>query len=415
MASPAPITFVTAGYMGLLRLWMRQSRPFMPGDPHVYALDGGALAALAAEPGLQAQDARTDAAVLRSRRRFWVHRLGLIEAHARAHGQVLHSDADAFWLASPTAELDAIDADLLVSVEHGLPRAVDQRRGFLGCCGFFLLRWTPRTSHLFELWREAAGRLEDDQIALNLLLPVDPARWRAESDGGRSCELDLGAGPLRVHALSEARYNRRPPFAAGEDAVIAHAYLQPRWRADLIHMLDRLLDAEGSFRPGPAPPPPPGTPGRERDWAALSRLESMGADAPDASDPRLLRLLGAVRLRAGRPEAAARALRRAWALDPALGGGYRLDLSDALRETGDRDGARQALAEALAAPRPDDELPPEVLERALTARSWSVAARAGGACARLAANPGKLGAYASRRRLTARRDREVARALAGTA
>lgn len=275
-----PVTTISADYLSLLDIWLRQSGPVIGGVPQVVCMDAGAHAALAGREGMDATLAGAGLLNAPNRRAFWVRRLAVLRQVFDGDGFVLHSDADAFWLRNPSHLLSL--GDLVVSTEQGLPKDIVKRRGFVVCCGFIALRKTPATSAFFDAWQKECERRGDDQISINRLLNGKIAEWEPLKVEGTPChvaQVDFGGGSFRVVALSETLIAREQAFDVGPQTYVAHPFFERRFHDAYIALYDHLL-RHGGLQSTLVPPPPAGM--KRRDWAAHCQYRAMGDQVPQA-------------------------------------------------------------------------------------------------------------------------------------
>lgn len=112
---------------------------------------------------------------------LWVHRLRIVNELLADGLSLVHSDADAVWLADPLTDCRASGCDLLFTQGTIWPRQAHQKRGFVACCGCYFINYNPRSQNFMLDALEKCLELHDDQIAINLLLPKDASEWHAEN------------------------------------------------------------------------------------------------------------------------------------------------------------------------------------------------------------------------------------------
>jgi hypothetical protein len=130
---------------------------------------------------------------------------------------VVHSDADAVWLADPMADLlGSSQLDLVFSQGSVWPDDVHKRWGFVLCCGLFSIRANSQTLEFVSRWRSLLQDDGDDQRALNRLLLHEDVAWPEmesyslsykdqdftcfhERMVGRTTELSVGLLPHRFY------------------------------------------------------------------------------------------------------------------------------------------------------------------------------------------------------------------------
>ncbi|MEN3950958.1 putative nucleotide-diphospho-sugar transferase [Iodidimonas sp. SYSU 1G8] len=309
------VTSVNEPYLGLLDVWRRQSSRHVPGSTTVVCMDEGAFARCALLDGVDAVRASSGPATA-ARHDFWLRRF---DALATAHeaDDLLHTDADAFWLRPVSPLLGGLPDDMIFSREYGIPRTVAAKWGFVLCCGFFLARSTPATRAFFARWRDATRRRMDDQLALNELLVEMGATWASVDVEGRQaerCVIRVGGASFSILALPHSTVSREPPYGA-PDAFVAHPYFERQFFRSYVDLMDGLLDETGSVTGAgsfPIAASPEGI--KPRDFATGEALRWLLERRPD--NPAHWAHLGQLSLRMSRPVEAGKALDAAQSLRP---------------------------------------------------------------------------------------------------
>ena len=161
---------------------------------------------------------------------LWLQRLVLIRDLLDRGFDILHSDADAVWLRDPLPELLKEESDMSFSQGVAWPRDAHGVWGLVLCCGFFLLRSSPRTCQFLDRWAESVSHLGDDQVAVNRLLLNAGVHWRSPGDyelehaGHRincfdSSQVASTRNGLRVALLPHTKFQRIP---MEQPAVLVH-------------------------------------------------------------------------------------------------------------------------------------------------------------------------------------------------
>jgi hypothetical protein len=169
---------------------------------------------------------------------LYVARLNEIASLIASGRNVIHTDADAFWLKPDLPSLIRESCDLQISIGHGIPQDAIDEWGFSLCCGFFVLHASPRVEHFVAEWIEKSRQYGHDQIALNNLLLEHELRWQRD-DGSQivgSCS-SLG---LRVAAISDDVISRE---TVGPCVQIYHPYLSSKSESN------KLLQLKSRFEP----------------------------------------------------------------------------------------------------------------------------------------------------------------------
>jgi hypothetical protein len=165
-------------------------------------------------------------------RQLYVARLNEIAALIASGRNVIHSDADAFWLKPDLPSLIDDSRDLQISVGHGMPQAAIDEWGFSLCCGFFVLHASPQVERFLDAWIEKGRQLSNDQIALNELLLDRQLRW--QPDGGPRTVGASSSLDLRVEAISHDVVSRT---SVGPGVQIYHPYLSSRSESNKLLQL----------------------------------------------------------------------------------------------------------------------------------------------------------------------------------
>lgn len=333
-----PLTTISVGYLDLLAVWRRQAHHVLNERARVVCMDHAAYEQLQEAPDIDLQLASTPLLNAANRRQFWVNRLAVMRAAFDEDGYVLHSDSDAFWLRNPL-HLTTL-ADLVISMEHGLPKDVTRRRGFVVCCGFLAMRKNRATSAFFDAWQAACARSSDDQISINLLLDRAISQWEptiVEGQASHTATVDFGGGPFKVLVLADALVTRQHAFDVTPATYVAHPFFERRFHKAFVALYSKLVSEKllGSFKMSP---PPSGM--KRRDWAAYCCYQQLGEDIP----AECLHHAAFLAMKAKHFEDAIRYFENA----PEVDGDALVDLYELQRKTGQRKAAYQTMAAAAA-------------------------------------------------------------------
>ena len=111
--------------------------------------------------------------------KLWIHRIDVIlELMEKGH-DIIHSDADAIWLKDPLPYLNDLPQDMIFSQGTIWPPDVQEKWGFVLCCGFFLLRSNPKTLQFMRDLLKRVNEDKDDQVSCNRLLLEMGADWNS--------------------------------------------------------------------------------------------------------------------------------------------------------------------------------------------------------------------------------------------
>lgn len=114
--------------------------------------------------------------------RFWIHRLERIQTLMEAGLDVLHSDADAFWVRDCRKIMKDYAADIIASQGTIFPDDVAKEWGFVLCCGLVQFRSNRRSLAFFEKVLSCARDVKDDQVALNRALADSSMNWNVPQE-----------------------------------------------------------------------------------------------------------------------------------------------------------------------------------------------------------------------------------------
>ena len=341
------VTAVNRPYIRLLDLWLAQSRPYMPSTPHIICMDQAAVAHCDDRGDVITIKASDERMTTRDRHSFWLHRLRTVKQMLDQGREVLHSDLDAFWLASPIPLLQSIQADLVFSIDMGIPKNILDAWGFVLCSGFFLARPTPATQKLFSLWEKDTERIGGDQIALNrLLFDASPDWQRADeiAPGTKRTQLIIGGQQLTIVVLPLSKITRVVPFGL-QGPLVAHPWFEQALFPCYLELMELVLHKFGTLNPKLSEQPPLSTAEpKSLDECSLGTVRMINTllrDEPTTAA--LLTLQGAMYLRAGAHELAEADLSRACTLEPPTSA-LRIYLAQALLGGGSTHEAYRLLA-----------------------------------------------------------------------
>jgi hypothetical protein len=167
---------------------------------------------------------------------LYVARLTEIASLIGSGRNVIHSDADAFWLKPDLPSLIRESCDLQISIGHGMPQDAIDEWGFSLCCGFFVLHASPKVERFVAQWIAKSRQHRDDQIALNELLLDHELRWQRD-DGPQTIGVCSSLG-LCVGAISDDVISRE---AVGPGVQIYHPYLSSRAESNKLLQLEARL------------------------------------------------------------------------------------------------------------------------------------------------------------------------------
>jgi len=180
VAEPLVVAFADAGYLPLLRLWVRRVRALGVSRLRIYALDAATL------DWCRSQDVEVAALAWSGRLAdLWVQRIGVFSELLAGGQGFIHSDIDAIWLRHPLREGAAVGCteDLVFTQGTVWPPDVHRQWGFVLCCGWFWAKPTPAAQRFFAALEGDVRYTGDDQISVNRVLAGAGAHWEAGPHG----------------------------------------------------------------------------------------------------------------------------------------------------------------------------------------------------------------------------------------
>ncbi len=230
-AGPVPVTFATNGFWPLLDNWLRHAEAAGVTHRIVIAMDD-ALAVRLERAGIPAIRHGFDGTL----GDLWCQRTLVFEWLAGRGVDFIHSDVDAVWLRDPRPFCRADPGfDLVFSQGINYPPEVWRAWGFVLCCGLFAVKASPATARFFSEVRRATAKVQDDQVAVNILLHASGLSWRTAGAEGHTLTNRHGqiftafretiegvseSAGLRVGLLPHDRVPRLPIL--GSDALVRH-------------------------------------------------------------------------------------------------------------------------------------------------------------------------------------------------
>ena len=113
---------------------------------------------------------------------LWIHRLRIIhELMSNGPKWIVHSDSDAVWLQNPLPDWETSGFTLLFTQGTVWPQKAFESRGFVACCGCSFILNTPTSRDFMRKAVRKCEEVNDDQQAINMLLPLKSAEWQIES------------------------------------------------------------------------------------------------------------------------------------------------------------------------------------------------------------------------------------------
>jgi len=176
------ITFSSNSYLPILEIWLFYIDLYHVDNYCVIALDKE-LYALLLKKGIPVVLMEMSVSIDSSTKdHLWVERILLISQLLEKGLNVLHSDADAFWVKDIRKYLLYRNSDLIFSIAYALPKDVASLWGFILCCGFFKITSNARTRKFMKDFLQKCRYEGDDQIAINRLLMEKGVVWAFDSN-----------------------------------------------------------------------------------------------------------------------------------------------------------------------------------------------------------------------------------------
>ncbi len=165
-------------------------------------------------------------------RELYVQRLNVIASLIASGRNVIHSDADAFWLKPDLPSLIREGCDLQISIGRGMPQGAIDQWGFSLCCGFFVLHASKTAERFMGTWIDKSREVGHDQLALNNLLLDQGLAWE-RTEGDQTVGL-CSSLELRVAAISDDLISRK---TVSPRVQIYHPYLSSRSESNKLLQL----------------------------------------------------------------------------------------------------------------------------------------------------------------------------------
>lgn len=207
--------FVDQKYFEVSRNWIAAMN-------HLGLLESVLLVALDRESQLRLQSLRLPNILrphdCRDLGGLWIHRLRVLNELLADGLSLVHSDADAVWLANPMQDWLASGCDLLFTQGTDWPKSALATRRFVACCGLYFVANNPYARAFMEKLLHKTIQTRDDQVALNALLPRQFTDWNVE----HTRELAFRGKPFTVS--NQLMWTRRGELKFG---ILPH-HLYPR-------------------------------------------------------------------------------------------------------------------------------------------------------------------------------------------
>jgi len=109
--------------------------------------------------------------------KLWIHRVDVILELLEEGYDVIHSDADAIWLKDPQPFLQTLPQDMIFSQGTIWPPDVQEKWGFVLCCGFFMIHSNLQTVEFVKRLARRVRNDRDDQLSCNRMLLEEGLIW----------------------------------------------------------------------------------------------------------------------------------------------------------------------------------------------------------------------------------------------
>lgn len=150
---------------------------------------------------------------------FWVFRLQTIYKLVCAGFNILHSDADAYWLKDPRSYISSLSVDVASSQGSVYPLTALSAWGVVLCCGFQVFNATTATVKFLSDTLPRLQKVKDDQVALNEELLEQRLGWDATKP-----DYTLKVGENEFNCFKEAKFGVTK--AGLTVALLPHRYFQ---------------------------------------------------------------------------------------------------------------------------------------------------------------------------------------------
>lgn len=184
-----------------------------------------------------------------SPRKIFARRIEIFKIYLREGVDVVHTDADAYWLDGKiVAFLNQRSEDIVISKGHGIPEEAVEKWKFSLCCGFFYLRANKKVLKFVEDWHARTIEIEkNDQIAMNRILLLNNVQWekphKYEASKGYCEYYDL-----HMHAIDYVKIPRDPD-SISNNTFVFHPYLPSRLEAEKVTSVLKILTDKNLLTP----------------------------------------------------------------------------------------------------------------------------------------------------------------------
>jgi len=179
--------------------------------------------------------------------KLWIHRVDVILELMEEGYDIIHSDADAVWIKDPLPYLETLPQDMLFSQGTIWPPDVQDKWGFVLCCGFFIIRSNKKTLQFFKELLERVKQDKDDQVSCNRLLLEKNTIWDQPSNPytidfrGKQfiCSHQVRKGKtkgLSIGLLPHSSFQRL--FEVSDDVYVRHL-ISEKESDDILNVLEQ--------------------------------------------------------------------------------------------------------------------------------------------------------------------------------
>jgi len=230
------ITFASNSYLPILKIWLSYITAHDINNYCVISLDKDLYNKLLVKNIPVVLMEAKKPITPNTKERLWVKRITLILQLLENGIDVLHSDADAFWIKDFRKHLLSKRSDLIFSIAYALPKDVVASWGFILCCGFFKIQSNIRTCAFTKDFLEKCCDLGDDQVAINRLLKEKGTIWAFDT-----IFYNRGycpAYPLTIDVLPKNIVSRQPD----SNAFIYHPFLSSNNIPEKVNQVAKGLE-----------------------------------------------------------------------------------------------------------------------------------------------------------------------------
>lgn len=202
------LCFISFAYLPIFNIWFSHLEKISLKDLCVVAVDEPCYLALKSRKIRTVLMQLPEQIIPSTRTKLWTQRVLLIHELIHLGINVIHSDADAFWLKNILPFLENNKADLVFSIAYRMPENIVKEWGFILCCGFFEIKSNENTKKFMGDYLKKCREVTDDQLALNQLLFDKGVMWEQQSteyNHGKCRHYNIS-----IDVMPNSKVSRRP-------------------------------------------------------------------------------------------------------------------------------------------------------------------------------------------------------------